>query len=100
MSELELKVVEIGGDKPVEPDKTWRVDIPVWATVYIKADTEEEATAKLRTLQCTELTMNPLDFAFNDEADDGLSLSPVATIDCNLNRRIDADEIKIEIEEE
>ena len=69
--------------------KKFRADIPVWATVYIDAETKDEAMEKLRSLECTELAVQGSD-------DLGCELSPPATIDCNLRKRIADGDVDLE----
>lgn len=62
--------------------KEFSVDVPVWATLYIKANSEEEAKAK--ALEYVGTHVKPKFATLNIESDgdepEGVSLSEVATI--------------------
>lgn len=57
----------------------YRIDIPLWATAYVKADSPEEAIAKLKTINGEEAGDHVDVRPFADLPD--ISLSPAMTID-------------------
>lgn len=72
--------------------KVFSVDVKVWATAYIKADTPDQAIEKLRKLrhECLEMAVDEDDIdlgrvpvsdkAFDDPNLPELSLSPAMTV--------------------